>query len=99
MAIIYHITNLDDWTAAKASGSYSAPSLKEEGFIHCSEESQVEGVLLRFFKGKENLVKLTLDTDRLTSPLKYDLAPSINQEFPHIYGPLNIDAVIKEEGL
>jgi uncharacterized protein (DUF952 family) len=99
MTIIYHITTVEEWEAAKYSGSYSAPSLKEEGFIHCSQAKQVDGVLARYFRGKTNLIKLTIDSDRLTSPIKYELAPSIHEEFPHIYGPLNPDAVIKEERL
>ena len=97
MATIYHITTKEEWEAAKEKGLYEAHSLPLEGFIHCSEENQVAGVLQSYFKGKENLVKLTIDTDRLTHRLQYDLAPSINETFPHIYGPLNTDAVISEE--
>jgi uncharacterized protein (DUF952 family) len=97
MAIIYHLTSAEDWSAAKEKESYTAPSLETEGFIHCSKAEQVAGVLQRYFAGKNNLVKLTIDTDKLTAPLRYDLAPSINEEFPHIYGPINLDAVIKVE--
>ena len=97
MAIIYHVTTKEAWNAAKKSGFYEAPSLPLEGFIHCSEAHQVPGVLQRFFKGKDNLLKLTIDTDKLKHALKYDLAPSLNETFPHIYGPLNVDAVTGEE--
>jgi uncharacterized protein (DUF952 family) len=97
MAIIYHVTTREEWAAAKEQGHYKASSLATEGFIHCSEEGQVAGVLQRFFKNKNNLVKLTIDTDKLQHPLQYDLAPSINESFPHIYGPLNIGAVVSEE--
>jgi uncharacterized protein (DUF952 family) len=97
MATIYHITSQAEWDRAKETGFYTAPSLKTEGFIHCSKAEQVQGVLQRYFAGKHNLIKLTIDTTRLTAPLRYELAPSINEEFPHIYGAINADAVIKTE--
>jgi uncharacterized protein (DUF952 family) len=95
MAIIYHVTTAEEWKGAHEKGYYEAPSLATEGFIHCSEESQVEGVLQRYYKGQGGLLKLTIDTEKLTQRLQYDLAPSINEKFPHIYGPLNLDAVIQ----
>jgi uncharacterized protein (DUF952 family) len=93
MSIIYHITTKPEWLAAKASGKYEAFSLNEEGYIHCSEERQLEEVLDRYFKGKTDLVKLVIDTEKLSSPLIYDWSPSIEDTFPHIYGPINVDAV------
>jgi uncharacterized protein (DUF952 family) len=92
---IYHITSMEEWKLAIMKGYYEAPSLAIEGFIHCSTESQVEGVLNRYYSGKTNLVKLEIDTTLLTHPLKYELAPSIQEEFPHVFGVINIDAVIE----
>ena len=97
MATIYHITSQGEWDSAKETGFYTAPSLKTEGFIHCSKAEQVQGVLQRYFTGKHDLIKLTIDTRKLTAPLRYELAPSLNEEFPHIYGTINADAVIKTE--
>lgn len=93
--IIYHVTTLAEWQNALEQGFYEASSLPIEGFIHCSKEEQVAGVLERYFAGVDELVKLVIDTTKLTNPLKYELAPSVNQEFPHIYGALNLDAVIE----
>ena len=93
MAIIYHITTLPEWKAAKEIGSYTSPSLNEEGFIHCSEDRQIAGVLDRYFIGKQDLVKLIIDTDKLSSPIYFDWSPSIEDTFPHIYGLINLDAV------
>jgi uncharacterized protein (DUF952 family) len=45
--IIYHITSTTLWELAKAQGYYEAPSLADEGFIHCSQRHQVAGVLER----------------------------------------------------
>jgi uncharacterized protein (DUF952 family) len=99
MAIIYHVTTAHEWTAAHEKGYYSASSLKTEGFIHCSTAEQVAGVLERYFAGKKNLVKLSIDTDKLASALQYDLSPSLREEFPHVYGEINPDAVIHVENI
>lgn len=92
--IIYHVTTADALEEARSKGEYEAASLATEGFIHCSTEPQVAGVLLRYFSGKTDLVKLVIDTEKLSPPLKFELAPSLNEEFPHIFGPINMDAVI-----
>ncbi len=94
MPIIYHVTTATEWNNAKQQGSYEAPSLKEEGFIHCSQDHQVDGVLQRYFSGKTGLVKLVIDTDKLSSRFVFDWSASTQDTFPHIYGPINLDAVI-----
>ena len=93
MAIIYHITTKKEWQASIAAGQYETSSLKEEGYIHCCEENQINDVLKRYFTGKANLVKLVIDTEKITSPLIYDWSPTIEATFPHIYGPINTSAV------
>jgi len=75
MPTIYHVTTQAEWDAAVKLGFYEAAALKEEGFIHCSQEAQVSGVLERYFQGKTNLVKLVIDTDKLTSRWVYEWSP------------------------
>jgi uncharacterized protein (DUF952 family) len=94
MPIIYHVTTAEAWQEAKTKGFYDHLSLKEEGFIHCSHENQVAGVLERYFAGKTNLLKLVIDTDKLTSKFVFDWSPSSQDTFPHVYGTINIDAVV-----
>jgi uncharacterized protein (DUF952 family) len=94
MPIIYHVTTAAEWTAAKENSFYESPSLKAEGFIHCSQENQVAGVLERYFAGKTDLVKLVIDTDKLTSRFIFEWSPSIADTFPHVYGVINLNAVI-----
>ena len=93
--IIYHVTTKEEWIIVQVNDYYEAPSLAIEGFIHCSTANQVQGVLERYFTGKTNLVKLVIDTTLLSNELKYELAPSVNEEFPHVYGTINLDAVIE----
>jgi uncharacterized protein (DUF952 family) len=99
MPIIYHITTLEDWKNVKQKGYYEHPSLKDEGFIHCSQEQQVAGVLERYFAGKTDLVKLVIDTDKLTSKFVFDWSPSTADTFPHVYGPINVEAILTVEEL
>ena len=93
MAIIFHITTKAEWEVAVEKGYFESPSLKDEGFIHCCVEQQFEGVLSRYFQGKQNLLRLEIETDELTSPFYYEWSPSTADTFPHIYGFINLDAV------
>ena len=100
MPIIYHLADRAEWEAGAASlkcgaGEYRAGSLAEEGFIHCSEdEAQMLRVANRLFNGRTDLLVLDLNVDALTSPLKRE--PSRSGEiYPHIYGPINTDAVVR----
>ena len=99
MALIYHLTYKRSWEAAKPTGEYAAPSLAEEGFIHCSKDiTQLLQVSARLYPGDENLLVLDVDLDKLTSPIKEE--PSRSGEiYPHIYGMMNADAVVRERVL
>lgn len=93
--MIYHVVRLKDWKEALTQGFYEAASLATEGFIHASKEGQVKGVLDRYYQEETDLLLLHIDESKLTAQLKYELAPSANEEFPHIYGTLNLAAVIE----
>jgi uncharacterized protein (DUF952 family) len=97
--MIFHVTTSAGWKQALEQGSYQAESLALEGFIHCSKQSQLTGVLERYYKNQTGLVLLHIDESKVTAPLQYDFSPSVNEEFPHIYGPLNLDAIDKTEAL
>lgn len=101
--MIFHITSRKDWEAAQAKGEYIAESLKTEGFIHCSTISQVVPVAGLYYKGQNGLILLMIEPALLSSDLKWE-APSggtpppgvpAGDPFPHIYGPINLDAVVK----
>ena len=97
--MIYHVVKHTDWQLAKQQGFYAPPSLSAEGFIHTSKADQVAGVLNRYYKEEKELLLLHIDEHKLQSPFIFEFSGSVNQEFPHIYGRLNIDAVVKEETL
>lgn len=96
MNVITHIASQADWDAAQQQGSYAAESLHTEGFIHCSTPSQVLGVAQMWFAGVSDLCLLTIDVVQLQSPLKYEPAAHGGKGlFPHLYGPLNLNAVLR----
>lgn len=100
--MIIHITTRADWEKARAIGEYKAASLDSEGFIHCSTIRQVSDTANIFFKGEKGLVLLCIDENKLNSEVKYKNPtggakhdPGVGNLFPHIYGPINLSAVIK----
>lgn len=92
--LIYHIILPQDLDEVSKGDSYAAASLADEGFIHCSFERQLAGVIERYYADQKKLVVITIDTERLTSPLVVE--PSTNdEEYPHIFGEINREAMIK----
>ncbi|MDG4791150.1 DUF952 domain-containing protein [Micromonospora sp. WMMD1102] len=96
--MIFHIAEEADWAAAQVAGDYRIStrgrSLADEGFIHASRRGQVLGVAEAAYSDAGPLLLLRIDPDRLSSPVRDDeVAPEI--VFPHIYGPLNLDAVVE----
>jgi uncharacterized protein (DUF952 family) len=100
--VIYHLALVSDWEEAVVAGEYAISSLgvtlEQEGFIHASRADQWSAVKERFYGDvTEPMVLLVIDPARLTSPLVVE--PVGNDEFPHIYGPLNLDAVVETRRL
>jgi len=91
---IYHICPVALWESQLDDGTYTHPTLVTEGFIHCSEEHQLAGVLDRYFMGQKDIVRLSIASEKLESDLRYELAP-IGEKFPHVFGPINKEAIIE----
>lgn len=94
MNLIFHITQPALWEKAKSSGIYNGDTLESEGFIHCSTRSQVVGVANRFFRNQENLILLCIDDCKVKPEIRYEVVEE-EEQYPHIYGGLNIDAVLE----
>lgn len=95
MALIFHITTQGAWETAVSTGIYRDPSLEAEGFIHCSTREQVTDTANAYFRGQPDLLLLCLDPARVTADIIYEDSYGKGKLFPHIYGPLNLDAVIQ----
>ena len=92
---IYHIVLPEIWERFDGT-NYEADSLVTEGFIHCSFENQLDAVLGRYYSGRDAVVLLEIDTDKLNSKLVVE--PSTGGEnYPHIYGSINRDAIVSAE--
>jgi len=93
---IFHIVPKDEWEAAKKKGLYEPASLSNEGFIHCSKTDQLQKVANSFYKGQKNLIILRINVEKVSAEIKVEPpleAPLSGILFPHIYGPLEIEAV------
>ncbi len=96
---IYHLALSSDWEAARATGDYRISTrgvtLEQEGFIHASRADQWPVVRERFYADvTEPLILLTIDPARLTADLRVEFVPEADDSFPHVYGPINLDAVV-----
>lgn len=100
-ATIYHLAFRADWENGLAAGEYRAPSLADEGFIHASaDEAQMLRVAARLFTGRDDLLALDVDTERLPADSPIIREPARSGEiYPHVYGPINPDAVLRVRAL
>jgi uncharacterized protein (DUF952 family) len=98
--MIAHIVTRSEWELAVGCGTYAPDSLRAERFIHCSTLAQVVDTANRFYRGQDDLVVLCIEESRLNAVLKYE-APTMRRGepagalFPHLYGELNVDAVVQ----
>jgi uncharacterized protein (DUF952 family) len=101
---LLHLTERSLWDAARASGTYEMSTrgrtLQQEGFIHCSLRRQLPRVaafLYGSYTGPDELVVLVVDAERLGVPVRYESVEPGGEEFPHVYGPIPVDAVVDVE--
>ncbi|MER5601147.1 DUF952 domain-containing protein [Streptomyces sp. NPDC002265] len=101
---LLHITERALWDAAREAGAYAMSTrgrtLAEEGFIHCSTRAQLPRVAAFLYgapDAPDDLVVLVVDPARLGAPVKYEAPEPGGEEFPHVYGPIPVDAVVDVE--
>lgn len=91
---ILHITSKTEWVAALKAGEYLPARFDEEGFIHSSTKAQVLGPANLFYNGQTDLILLHIDTTLVEPRIVYENLEGGAQHFPHIYGALNVAAVV-----
>jgi uncharacterized protein (DUF952 family) len=99
---LYHLALRADWAAVAADGgTYEVSTigrpLSEVGFIHCSFEDQLVATATRFYGGRDDVLVLRIDPTRLRSTVRVENLEGGEEQFPHLYGPLPIDAVTAVE--
>jgi uncharacterized protein (DUF952 family) len=96
--MIYHIAYPEDWRRAQNDGDYRISTrgmtLEQQGYIHASTASQVTPVANTFYAQDPDPIVLYIDEERVKPKIVYEAVPGSEEPFPHIYGPLNVDAVV-----
>ena len=99
MRFIYHIAAAADWEQARRDGQYTMSTrgltLAEQGYIHASTAEQVAQVANVYYRGVPDLLLLVIDPERVAPEIRYEAVPGQHEPYPHIYGPLNTDAVVQ----
>lgn len=92
-AAIYHMAPHALWAEQASSPNFAPPSLVDEGFIHCTAEPDrlllVANTFYRDLPGAFIIIRIA--PERLAAVLRWERADG--HLFPHVYGPLNKDAV------
>ena len=97
--MIFHIAQQADVIEGRLAGQYVCDSLTTEGFIHCCLATQLQGVIERYYQGASDLLLLGIDPGLLQAELRFENTVGGDEDFPHIYGPINLDAVSSEDNL
>lgn len=93
--LLFHIAKSKEWQQSLKTGFYSNPSIKKDGFIHCSEFNQLLHIANSNLKNiNEELVVLCIDSDKLKPEIKWETNKNNGMTFPHVYGLINVDSVI-----
>jgi uncharacterized protein (DUF952 family) len=96
---IYKICPVQLWRAAERAGVFRGSEVdRRDGFIHFSNAAQVVETAEKHFAGQSGLLLLRIDSAKLGDRLKWE--PSRGGAlFPHLYGDLDLTAVMLVEPL
>ena len=91
--LVYKIVPAALWREAEADGRFrGAPVDLADGFIHFSTAEQARETAAKHFAGQGDLMLVAVDAAALGAALRWE--PSRGGAlFPHLYGPLPLDAV------
>jgi uncharacterized protein (DUF952 family) len=95
MSVLFHLATRQDWERAGGAQAYTTPSLDGHGFIGCATAQQHAAVANARFTGRTDLVLLLIDAGRLSPEVRFERAGAGGEAYPHVYGPVNVDAVFE----
>jgi uncharacterized protein (DUF952 family) len=90
---ILHITTREEWEAARDGDAFVPPSLRTDGFVHCSTPHQLLQVANDHFRGRKGLLLLRIEPRKLKAEVCYENTEGGRALFPHVYGPIDLEAV------
>lgn len=91
--MIFHIAEKLVWEACEKLDSYVPSEYLKEGFVHCSKISQVEKTANNYYRGRDDLVLLVINQDKLEAETRYENLMGGEENFPHVYGELHKVAI------
>ena len=99
MTVLYKICPQALWRQAERAGVFRGSEVdRRDGFIHFSTAAKVAGTAAKHFAGQGDLLLVRVDGAKLGSRLRWE--PSRGGVlFPHLYGDLDLTAVLKVEPL
>jgi len=91
--LLYKICKQADWHEAERRGSYAgSDDDRRDGYIHLSDAAQLAATAAKHFGGRDGLVIVAIDADRIAAKLKWE--PSRGGAlFPHLYAALDVAAI------
>jgi uncharacterized protein (DUF952 family) len=91
--LTHHLTPAEWWAAADIDGPLGAPSLANEGFIHCTDgATEMVATANRHYRADpRDFVVLTIDLARVSSPWSVEDPSRI---YPHVFGPIDRVAIV-----
>lgn len=87
-----------DYEVQKHKSTFVSRNYHNEGFIHCCTDLQLDRVKERYFKDTTGLVLFHLDESKLKAQLRFEISTN-GEKFPHLYGPINREAIIRVTSL
>jgi uncharacterized protein (DUF952 family) len=99
MQTLYKICPAVLWQEAERAGVFRGSEVdRRDNFIHFSTAAQLAETAKKHFAGQRDLLLVSVDASRCGSALKWE--PSRGGAlFPHLYGPLMLDAVKRVDPL
>ena len=88
---IFHLVPTEEWSGD--APHYTPPSLADEGFVHCSDARQVARVADALFAGRQDLLLVEIDPSKLSARVIWEDLYGLDEDFPHVYGPIDRAAV------
>lgn len=90
----YKVLTAEQMAALESDGSFAgAPVDLADGYIHLSTCDQLTETVDKHFAGQSDLHVAAVDLGSFGASLKWEESRG-GQLFPHIYGPLPLEAVI-----
>lgn len=93
--IIIHCLRQTTWERYKSKDYYGIEYIEAEGFIHCSEINTFANVAPNFIEVTDGMLILCIDTGKVQPEIKWENGDNSGTSYPHIYGLLNMDAIVE----